>query len=347
LINTKKIRHNTKTIVEISKKVDITIFGVTKATCGDTKIAEEMIKGGVAGIADSRLDNIKEMTKQKICTDFMHLRTPMSTEIKDVVKYADISLNTETKIIQKLSEGAVKQGKKHKIILMVEMGDLREGIPPKELDDVIQKIKKLAGVKIYGIGMNLACFGGVVPTQEKISKFLEIVEKTEKKHNINFEMISGGNSANIPLLLEKSKKTKINNLRIGEAILLGLETVNRTAIPDTYQDAFILEAEIIEYKQKESKPCGKITQNAFGETPEYEDIGKINRAIIAVGKQDTIPNDLIPLDKDIEILGSSSDHILLHLKNNKYSVGDIVKFKPRYGALVGLYTSKYVTKKYI
>ncbi len=325
----------------------MSIFGVTKATCGDTKVAEEMIKAGVKGIADSRIENIKQMKKQGINTVFMLLRTPMLTEIGDVVKYADISLNTEIDVIKKLSEEASEIGKKHKIILMVEMGDLREGIPISDLDNVIIKTKKLDGVHLYGIGMNLACFGGVVPTKEKIRKFVEIVEKTENKHNIKFEMISGGNSANIPLLLDETEKTKINNLRIGEAILLGLETVNRTPIPGTFQDTFILESEIIEYKHKESKPYGKITQNAFGETPNYKDIGKINRAILAVGKQDTIPDDLIPFDKDIKILGSSSDHIILHIKNDNYKIGDTVKFKLKYGALVNLYTSRYVRKKYV
>lgn len=334
-------------MIKISEKADMSIFGVTKATCGDTKVAEEMIKAGVKGIADSRIENIKQMKKQGINTVFMLLRTPMLTEIGDVVKYADISLNTEIDVIKKLSEEASEIGKKHKIILMVEMGDLREGIPISDLDNVIIKTKKLDGVHLYGIGMNLACFGGVVPTKEKIRKFVEIVEKTENKHNIKFEMISGGNSANIPLLLDETEKTKINNLRIGEAILLGLETVNRTPIPGTFQDTFILESEIIEYKHKESKPYGKITQNAFGETPNYKDIGKINRAILAVGKQDTIPDDLIPFDKDIKILGSSSDHIILHIKNDNYKIGDTVKFKLKYGALVNLYTSRYVRKKYV
>jgi len=320
---------------------------VTKATCGDPKVANAMLKGGSVGIADSRIKNIENMKKQGIKTEFMQLRTPMLSEISDVIKHSDISLNTEIKVIENLSKETLKQNKKHKIILMVEMGDLREGIPKQEIDNVIKKTKNLNGIELHGIGMNLACFGGVAPTEDKISEFCNIVEKIEKKHNLNFKIISGGNSANIPLLLKNPKKTNINNLRIGEGILLGLETVNRTPIPDTYQDAYTLEAEIIEYQHKESKPFGKVTQNAFGKTPEFKDIGKINRAIIAVGKQDTIPEDLIPLDKDIEILGSSSDHIIIHMKNTRYKTGDIVRFKLKYGALVNLYTSKYVKKEYL
>jgi len=306
-----------------------------------------MLEGGVIGIADSRIENIKKMKENGIRTNFMQLRTPMISEVDDVVKHVDISLNTEIKVIEKISKKALEQKKKHKIILMVEMGDLREGIPKENLDQIIKKIQKLKKIELYGIGMNLACLGGATPTQEKIKEFCILVKNIEDKHKIKFQMISGGNSANISGLLEKSEKTKINNLRIGEGILLGVETVNRTPIPDTYQDAFILEAEIIENKLKESKPYGKITQNAFGKIPEFKDVGKINRTILAIGRQDTIIEDLVPLDKNIEILGSSSDHIILHVKNNKYNVGDVVRFRLKYGALLHLFTSKYIQKTYI
>jgi len=320
---------------------------VTKATCGDSKVAQAMLDSGCVGIADSRIPNIKDMSEKGVKTEFMLLRTPMLSEISDVIKHSDISLNSEIKVIEKLSEEAKIQNRIHKIILMVEMGDLREGIAIENLDQIILRCKKLEGIELYGIGMNLACFGGVVPTKEKIDDFCKLVKLTEEKHDIKFNLISGGNSANIPYIIDNPEKTRINNLRIGEAILLGLETVHRTAIKDTYQDAFILEAEIIELKIKESKPFGKITQNAFGETIEYKDIGKINRAIIAVGNQDTIPQDLVPLDNDIEILGSSSDHVILRLKNNSYKLGDKIRFKLKYGALVNLFTSKYVKKEFV
>ncbi len=333
--------------MNLAQKADISVFGVIKATCGDPAIAQAMLRGGVCGIADSRLENIRTLKQNKIQTTLMHLRTPMISEVDTLIEYADISLNTETTVLNAISNSAAKKSVRQKIILMVEMGDLREGMLPDHLDYTIEKIQNLPHIDLYGIGMNLACFGGVVPTKEKIEQFCNLVEKLERQHDIRFEMISGGNSANIPLLLKCPMETKINNLRIGEGILLGRETVHRTPIPDTYQDAFILEAEIIEYKQKPSKPYGSVTQNAFGEMPKFKDIGIINRAIVAIGKQDTIPKDLTPLDKNIKILGSSSDHIILHITTNDYTVGDILQFQPKYGALVHLYTSKYVEKKYL
>jgi predicted amino acid racemase len=186
-----------------------------------------------------------------------------------------------------------------------------------------------------------------VPTVEKLQQFSNIVIELEAKFGIKFKLVSGGNSANIPLLIDYGKPTRINNLRIGEGILLGLETVNRTPIPNTFQDAFILEAEIIELNEKPSIPRGEISQNAFGETPNFEDKGKIRRGILAVGRQDVIVEGLRPFDDNISILGSSSDHIIFQVSSDGYQVGEIIKFQMDYGGLLHLFTSQYVNKEYI
>ena len=347
LIDLRKLELNTKIISDLAKKAGMHIFGVTKATCGDPNVARTMLKGGAEGIADSRIENIIGMKNERIECEFMLLRTPMLGDVHEIVENVDISLNSEFEVISALSKAAVETNKKHKIVLMAEMGDLREGIRGKKLIPMIRRILKLKGIEIYGIGTNLACFGGVVPTEEKMNEFELLVKRIEAEYNTKFDIISGGNSANIPLLLSDPSRGRTNNLRIGEGLLLGLETVNRTPIPGTVQDAFVLEAELIEVKEKPSVPDGEISQNAYGETPVFKDKGDILRGIAAIGRQDVIVEDLTPMASDISILGSSSDHVILHLKSPVYRVGSIVGFLPRYGGLVHLFTSKYVKKAYV
>jgi predicted amino acid racemase len=347
LIDLSKITHNTKTIVKLAERAHIDITGVTKATCGDPNVAEAMKDGGVISFADSRLQNIKQIKQHHPDIDCMLLRTPMISELNEVVDLVDISLNSERNVIQQISILAEKKQCKHKILLMVEMGDLREGMNPDEIKQIIPELLEMKGITLYGIGMNLACFGGVVPTSEKINAFCSLVADIEQTYDIHFTLVSAGNSANIPLLLNNVEKTRVNHLRIGEGILLGRETVQRTPIPDTYQDAFVLEAELIELKDKPSVPSGRISENAFGETPTFKEKGIIKRGIVAIGRQDVIVEDLKPLDDTIEILGSSSDHIILHIKNDSYQIGDSIRFSIKYGALVHLYTSPYVQKKYV
>ena len=324
----------------------MSVTGVTKATCGDPKVAKAMLKGGVSSIGESRIENIVKLKEAGVHAEMMFLRTPMLSEVKKVVTYADISLNSELAVISELSKEAIKKGVKHRIILMVEMGELREGVVREELYSTIDKALTYNGVDLYGLGMNLACLTGVIPTKEKIKEFDLVIREIEDKVGIELKMIGGGNSANIPLLLDDHPESKINNLRIGEGILLGLETVHRTPIPDTYQGAFILEAEIIELKEKFSVPDGEISQNAYGENKTFENIGTIRRGILGIGRQDVIVGGLKPVG-GFKILESSSDHVVGYNTPPNAKVGDILQFKPNYGALVNLFTSNYVYKEYI
>jgi predicted amino acid racemase len=347
VIDLNKIEQNTKMIVNLASKHNIQITGVTKCCCGAYQVANAMLNGGAVSIADSRIKNLKQLKEAGIRTNLMLLRTPMLSEVNQVVRYANISLNSEISVIEQLSLEAEKIDEIHKIVIMVEMGDLREGVPQDQLENFIEQAMNFKGIQLFGLGMNLACYGGIVPTPEKIQEFSEIVSDIEEKYNLEFRIISGGNSANIPLLLDNGEPTRINNLRIGEGILLGLETVNRNPIPNTFQDAFILEAEIIEYNEKPSIPDGTISQNAFGEKPRFEDEGIMIRGIIALGRQDVKIDGLKPMDINLKILGSSSDHIIFQSGSNEYKVGDIVKFQMDYGALLSVYTSHYVDKIYL
>ncbi|MBN1390797.1 MAG: alanine/ornithine racemase family PLP-dependent enzyme [Candidatus Thermoplasmatota archaeon] len=344
LVDDLKIEENARVIVELAKEHGIGVTGVTKATCGDPGVARAMIRGGVTSIGESRVLNIKRLRSEGLDADILLLRTPMASEVDEVIDVADISLNSEMGILGLLNAEAEKREKVHKVVPMVEMGDLREGFPPEELFQVLEPITRMKGLSLHGLGMNLACFGGVVPTSEKVEEFEEMVEDVEDRLGMDLEMISSGNSANIPLLTEGHSHGRTNNLRIGEGILLGLETVNRTAIPGTHQDAFVLEAEIIEKKSKPSKPQGTVSQNAFGEIPSFEDRGEMVRGIAAVGRQDAILEDLVPIEEDLEVLGGSSDHLLLDMEGSGKDVGDHVRFIPAYGALVHLCTSEYVNK---
>jgi predicted amino acid racemase len=345
-INLEKIKGNTKRIVDIAKQSGIEVVGVTKASCGDPNVGKAMLDGGASGLADSRISNIKRLKEDLPDTSCMLLRSPMISEISQVIQYADSSINTELTVIKALSKEAEKQGIIHNILLMAELGELREGIVSTEFDDIVSYVQSSSSLHLLGIGMNLTCFSGVIPTEEKIDEFLHLIDSIEQDVGIKFKIVSGGNTANIPQLAKKPHSSRINQLRVGEGILLGRETIHRTAIDQTFQDAFVLEAELIEVKKKPSVPDGELTENAFGEKPVFKDQGEIIRGIAAVGMQDTILDDLIPCDDTISVLGGSSDHLILQLPDKRYSVGDTVSFIPKYGALVHLFTSNYVHKTY-
>lgn len=347
LIDINKLKHNTETCVKLARENDIsTIAGVTKVFCAYEPAAKAMMEGGLDFLADSRMENMKRLSELPI--EKMFLRLPMPSQAEDVVKYADISLNSEIKTIKALSESAIAQNKVHKIILMIDLGDLREGFyyDHKEIFfNSFEEIVRLQGVKVIGLGTNLTCYGGVIPEKQNLCKLVDFKNQLELKFGVKLEIISGGNSSSVHLL-GKEQLPGINNLRLGESIVLGNETAYGQRIENTYDDCFILEAEVIEVKEKPSVPTGKIGLDAFGNVPSYVDRGVRKRVICAVGQQDLDSVNLTPMDKDIIVLGASSDHLILDTTDsgNNYQIGDIIDFKLNYGGLLRAMTSEYVEK---
>jgi len=343
-INLEKIAHNAKILKELYGTKGIDVIGVTKVVCGDANIAKVLLKSGINILADSRIENIKKMRDANIQTQFLLLRT-IHSQAKNIVKYADISLNSELSVIKELSKFAVKQNTLHKIILMVELGDLREGILPSDIENTTKEVLALKGVTLVGIGTNLACFGGIEPNDEKMEVLSSIAKDIENKFKLGLKFISGGNSANYNWFITTKNIGKINNLRLGESIFLGCETLDRKPIPKLFTDAFTLIAEVIESKIKPSLPYGNIHQNAFGNTSNFRNIGKIKRILLGVGLQDVLVSGLTPI-LDIDVLGASSDHIVVNAKNIDLKVGDTIEFNLNYGALLSAMTSPYLIKKY-
>jgi len=343
-ISLSQIRENTKKLSELYMQKGISLMGVTKAVLGEPSIAKAMIQGGVKFIADSRIENIQKMKSAGISIQFVLLRTPLS-QAESIVKNADISLNTEIETLKKLSYHAKGQNKIHQVIIMVELGDLREGILPCDLPQLVRKTLSLPHIKIIGIGCNLACYGGIKPDDKNMRELSELVDLIEKEFQIDLEIISGGNSANFEWFKSSQDVGRVNNLRLGESILLGCETVGRKVIPGLHTGAFQLIAEVIESKRKASVPLGEICQDAFGNVPGFLDRGDHQRVIIALGRQDVQVSNLKSNNK-LKMIGSSSDHIILDGENHNLEVGDEIRFSLDYSGLLATMTSPFVIKQF-
>ncbi|MGE5631227.1 MAG: ornithine racemase Orr [Caulobacteraceae bacterium] len=344
VVDTGKLKHNTAVMMDKAEKHGIDIVPVTKVYCGNPEIAKASVEAGAKMLADSRIENIIKLKNLEVPK--MLLRIPMLSQIDEIVEYVDISLNSEYEVIKALSEKALGKGKVHKVLLMVDLGDLREGVWYENAVEFAGKLLELKGIKLAGIGTNLTCYGAVIPSSKNLGLLVSIAEQIEKKYNIKLDIISGGNSSSIHLLNKNEVPKGINQLRLGESIVLGNETAYSERIEGTYGDVFTYMAEIIELKEKPSVPVGETGVDAFGEKPVYTDRGIRKRAIVASGRQDIKLDGLIPRDKDAIVLGASSDHLIIDVSDCKkeYKVGDILEFDMSYGALLAAFTSEYVNK---
>ena len=199
-----------------------------------------------------------------------------------------------------------------------------------------------------GVGTNIGCFGGVLPTPENMNLLVECRDRLAEGLGRPVEVVSGVATSSLELVDNGKMPKGINNLRVGEAILLGFNTGRMQAIPGLHRDAFVLEAEVVEVRVKPSQPIGLIGADAFGKVPVFEDRGRRLRAIAAVGKQDAKVDGLAPLDPGITVLGASSDHLTLDVQDcpTPPVLGGVVRFTLDYGAMLALTTSAYVEKAY-
>lgn len=353
-INLNKIADNTKYLVDLCNKNNISIAGVIKGVNADEEVVNVLADGGCKYLASSRIEQLTDLKGKNIEKETMLIRMPMKHEIREVVKHIDISLNSEISTINLLEKECKKQKKEHKIILMVDLGDLREGFFNKEelIDITLYIENNLEYVKLYGIGTNLSCYGSIKPSHENLSYLCEIAQDIEDKIGRKLDIISGGSTTSLPLLFDNKMPSKINNLRIGEALIIGRDLIDYWGydLDKMHKDTMILKAEVIEIKEKPTYPIGEMFLDAFGNKPVYEDKGIRKRAILAVGKQDFVNDrDLVPLDENIEIVGSSSDHLIVDIQDSdtNFQVGDIMSFGMFYSNALYLTSSKYVNKHYI
>lgn len=309
------------------------------------EIANAWLRAGVGSLGDSRIENIDAMRSESISAAITLIRSPMLSQVDQVVRLADVSCNTELEIIKELSAAARKADRAHGVILMVELGDLREGIMPELLESIVFEILRLPNIVFNGIGTNLACRSGVAPDSNNMAELSSLANTLDATFGTIASTVSGGNSANLDWALGGTDIGRINNLRLGEALLLGREPLHRQAIKGLHTDAITLVAEIIESKSKPTQPWGEIAQSAFGEATPADDTGSITQSILAIGRQDIDPSGLGP-PPGISILGASSDHLVVDSSNYRDSlnVGDEIPFQLNYSALLRAMTSPYVAK---
>jgi len=344
-IDLEKIHHNAVTLVKRLQARGISVTGVTKAVLGDARIAGVLLKAGVRTLGDSRIENIETMRRAGVPSSMTLIRSPMMSQTDRVVALTDISFNTELTVIRKLSSAARKAKRTHGIVLMVELGDLREGIMPADLEATVRETLRLPNVVLKGIGANLACRSGVSPDNRNMSELSALADSLESTFDIHLDIVSGGNSANLDWALGNTQPGRINNLRLGESLLLGCETLYRRPIDGLHTDAITLVAEVIESKIKPSQPWGTIVQNAFGELPVANDHGDIAQAILAIGRQDIDSHGLIA-PPGITIIDSSSDHLIVRC-DSLLAIGAELPFQINYSALTRAMTSPFVEKKMI
>lgn len=347
----KKLEANYQFLNHLFEERQIEWGIVTKLLCGNELYLKEVIRLGVKEIHDSRISNIQKIKKLAPDIQTVYIKPPAKRSIKSIVKWADVSFNTELKTIEWLSQEAQLQNKNHKIIIMIEMGDLREGVLGEELLGFYKKVLEMPNIIVSGIGTNLNCLNGVMPNQDKLIQLSLYKQLIEAKFNVEIPYVSGGTSVAVPLMLQNARPMAVNHFRVGEALFFGKDLFTEKTIAGMNNDVFKLYAEIIEITEKPDVPIGELGKNVAGnsfEKDENSDLGDSSlRAILDIGLLDMQPEYLQLEDENIQIVDASSDMLVIDISNSQkeYGIGSLVTFKMSYMGALYLMNSYYIEKK--
>lgn len=344
-----KLRHNYAFLDTLFKEHHIDWGIVTKVLCGNREFIREVIQLGTTQIHDSRVSNLKVVKQLNPDIQTVYIKPPPKRSIPAIVQYADVSLNTGFSTIEALSKEAVRQKKIHKILIMIEMGDLREGVMGERLVDFYGKVFELPNIEIVGLGTNLNCLHGVMPTQDKLVQLSLYKQLIEAKFNKEIPWISAGTSVTIPLLYRRQIPAACNHFRVGETLYFGTDLFTGQYIEGMQPDVFELFAEIIDVSEKPLIPVGPLGSNPMGETHEVDPelYGRTSyRAILDIGLLDILPDFLLPNDPDLTYIGASSDMLIYDIGTNPqgYKVGDFLSFRLKYMGALRLLNSSYIEK---
>ncbi|MFO8068195.1 MAG: alanine racemase [Bacteroidales bacterium] len=352
LISRKKLKHNFEFLSKLFESNNMQWGIVTKLLCGLPLYIKEVIDLGAKELMDSRISNLRVIKLLDPSVKTIYIKPPPRKSIPSVVKYADVSLNTDLETLKMISKEAVKQKKKHQVIIMVEMGELREGVMGDNLLSFYNKAFQLPNIEVVGLGTNLNCLYGVMPSKDKLIQLALYKQLIELKFNKKIKLLSGGTSVTIPMIFKKQIPASINHFRVGETLYFGNNLVTGKTIKGMKDDVISFSAEIIELIEKPLVPEGEMQENPSGESFDIDpaNYGKTAvRAILDVGLLDISPDFLTPIDKNISIAGASSDMLVVNLEKNpqKYKVGDSIKFKLKYMGALSLFNSNYTVKRVV
>lgn len=361
IIQTEKIKSNIKWLSEYFRQRNIHWSLITKVFSGDKTFLQQVLSDDVVdtlnSVGDSRLSSLRNLKSVKPGIRTIYIKPPAKAYVEEVIRYADISLNSSLSTLEALNEEAGRKGVVHRVILMVEMGELREGINPADVPAFCKQALRLSNIEVIGLGSNLGCMYGIEPTPDKLLDLATLRQAVSSLLGRGIPFLSGGTSITLPLLEKGDVPKEINHFRVGETAFFGTSPLNDQRFKQLSVDTFLFSANIIELEEKKIVPEGVIGQGSVGRAASFSNNNSTATAVKAIldfGLLDVAKEDLEPEDPGLRFVGMTSDMMVLDLGNNetgdgstRYRIGDQVRFRPNYMAVARLLHSRFIDKVFV
>ncbi|GAB4243072.1 MAG: alanine/ornithine racemase family PLP-dependent enzyme [Thermoleophilia bacterium] len=330
------VRQNTVAVSTLLGRHGLILVGVTKAVLGEPTIARAMLDGGAQALADTRDANLARLRKVFPETEIhrLHLPVPGRSFVPGSVNYVSSAAGLDALVdVFSLQAGERLPAR---VLLLVETGDGREGSPVDEVTALAEEVVSDPNLDFYGVGTNYACFTGPRhQLAESVNRLAGVVGSLERA-GLRPERVSAGNSALLGLLADgASLPEPVTEIRCGEALLFGHDTLHYRLLPGAAGPACVVKAEVLERYTKASGTSAA------------------PRAVLNIGSQDlgTFPvgfsassgEEVVPVE-----VGRSSDYLVVEEVEGcgPLEPGRLVDVFPSYYALVAAWTSPFVEVRF-
>lgn len=322
------IRQNTAAVASLLRERGLRLVAVTKGCLGDARVAQAMLDGGAAAIADTRDANLRRLRAAHPDVELHRIYLPPLSAGFESGDVAYISSVDGARAVA----GRVASGEPRRVFLMLETGDYREGVTEEGLESLAHAVAGDPRLELVGIATNYACFQGEPDGIRGSVEAVAAAARRLRARGWDTPSVSAGNSSVLALVRAGERlPPEVTELRCGEALLLGQDALLYQRLPGCRQDACRLRVEVLE----------GYTKPARGPA--------VRRLVLGVGHQDVGCGALRFVEPGLCDLGRSSDYLVAGVDAGGPDMGpgDHVEMVPSYSALVAAWTSPFVEVRFV
>lgn len=345
-ISAAKLRHNLAYVKTLCQRRGVELMGVVKGCHAHPGVCRVFAEAGITAMGAARVRHAAPIAAAGGAPWMVAL--PPLHRVADVVRGFPVSFNSEVASLEALSRAAAEAGTRHEAMLMVEVGDLREGVMPGQVVETVRRALALehAHFAFKGLAAHFGCMSGLIPTPESVERLTRAAAAVEAALGRRPAVLSVGGSDFLRLLEAGPLHPAITQVRMGYAVLLGKHPDSLDGHPGLERDAVLFEAEVLEVKDKPSMPFGVTGINAFGERLTFVDRGVRKRAVLGFGALETDSRGLTPTLPGMELIGVNSNYSVYDVSDCPVEVrpGQLLRFRMNYKALAQAFHSSLVEK---
>jgi ornithine racemase len=324
------VGRNTEAVASLLMGHSLALVGVTKGCLGEPRVAAAMLAGGAVALADTRDQNLLRLRSAFPAAELHRIHLPSLSEPFDPGDVTYVTSREGAAAVAALGSPGAPRG----VMIQVETGDEREGVPAELLVDLAGFVAGEPRLLLEGLSTNYACFLGPPTGLEASLEAVAQEARTLRSAGFPVARVSGGNSSVLWLLRRGVRlPEEVTELRCGEALLLGQDALYYEPVPGCSTEACVLRAEVLEEYTKSPET---------NSTPSSR--GRARRVVVGIGRQDLSGGGVRFLDPGLTEVGRSADYLVAEVRagSRAPAVGQVIEMLPGYEALVAAWTSPYV-----